>query len=124
MDQSFQSNAGVVALAWLAVWALLQFEHSRWANLDFRIRYILGMGTVCIGCLGAGIVLGNAALAIVPGVLATAGLPILLSYAKEDETEKSKKAAQSRGEVLGRASALRDVLTQERIDRGDDPTRN
>lgn len=115
---------GVIALAWLATFALLQFEHGRWKDADFRIRYVMGMGTVCIGCLGAGIALENLALAIVPGLLATAGLPILLSYANEAQAAEDKKAARAQGELIGRAKSVRSTLTQEAIDRGDNASRN
>jgi len=116
--------AGTVALAWLAVFALLQLEHARWRDIDFRLRYVLGLGTVCLGCLGAGVALGSLTLAIVPGLLATAGLPILISYANEDTAKRKEDAAQKRGELLGMAQGIRKVLSQEAIDRGDDPTRN
>jgi len=120
----FQTAAGVVALAWVAVWALLRLEHALWSGLDFRVRYVLGLGTVCLGCLGAGVAIGDIALAIVPGVLATAGLPILLAYAREDKNKRDQDDAQRRGEVVGMARALHKSLSQEMIDRGDDPTRN
>ncbi len=119
-----QAAAGIVALAWIAVWALLQFEHTRWSAIDFRFRYLMGMGTVCLGCIGAGIAMGNLALAVVPGVLATAGLPILLSYANEEKSERDQAAAQRRGEVVGMARGIHKALSQETIDRGDDPSRN
>lgn len=119
-----QMTAGIVALAWAATWALLQLEHAIWSGIDFRFRYVLGLGTVCLGCLGAGVALGNFALAIVPGVLATAGLPILISYANEEKAERDQAAAQRRGEIVGMARGLHKSLSQESIDRGDDPTRN
>jgi uncharacterized membrane protein YfcA len=121
---NFQTAAAVIAVAWIAVWAVLQLEHAMWSGVDFRLRYILGLGTVCAGCLGAGIALDDVALAVVPGVLATAGLPILLSYAREEKAAHDQQAAQKRGEVVGMAKGLHKALTQELIDRGDDPTRN
>ena len=121
---NFQTAAGIVALAWIAVFALLQFEHTRWATLDFRIRYLMGMGSICLGCVGAGIALNNLALAIVPGVLATAGLTVLLSYANEAQAEHDKKTAQKQGEIIGMARGIRRDLTQEMIDRGDNPPRH
>ncbi len=114
----------IVAVAWLLVFISLQLEHARWSAIDFRLRYILGMGTVCMGCLIAGAMLGDPLLAIVPGLLATAGLGVLKSYADEDRADRDRRAAEKRGEIFGRAQIIRDVLTQERIDRGDDPTRN
>jgi uncharacterized membrane protein YfcA len=121
---NFQTAAAVIAVAWIAVWVVLQLEHAMWSGVDFRLRYILGLGTVCAGCLGAGIALDDVALAVVPGVLATAGLPILLSYAREEKAAHDQQAAQKRGEVVGLAKGLHKALTQELIDRGDDPTRN
>lgn len=123
-DQSFQAAAAIVFLAWLATCALLQLEHALWKAIDFRLRYLLGMGTVCLGCLGAGVALDSVALAIVPGVLATSGLTVLLSYASEAKAERDKVAAQRRGEVVGMALGVRKTLSQETIDRGDDPTHN
>lgn len=119
-----QTIAGIVALAWFTVWALLQLEHALWSEIDFRLRYVMGLGTVCLGCLGAGIALGDVALAIVPGLLATAGLPILLSYVNEDKARRDQDAAQRRGEVVGMARGIHKALSQETIDRGDDPSRN
>jgi len=124
MDSSFQTTAGIVALAWFAVWALLQLEHALWKTIDFRLRYIPGLGTVCLGCLGAGVALNNAALAVVPGLLATAGLTILLSYANESKAERDRAAAQRRGEVVGMARGIHKALTQEAIDHGGDETLN
>jgi len=124
MDSSFQTTAAIVFLAWLATWALLQLEHALWRDIDFRLRYILGLGTVCLGCLGAGVALGNVALAIVPGLLATAGLTILLSYINEDKAARDRAAAQRRGEVVGMARGIHKALTQEAIDSGGDETRN
>ena len=125
---SFQTAAGIIVLAWCVVWALLQLEHAWWRTLDFRVRYVMGMGTVCLGCVGAGIVLNDPALAIVPGVLATAGLPILKSYADEEKAKRAEDAAQRRGEVTGMARGIHKALSQESIDRGgpdgDDPSRN
>jgi hypothetical protein len=114
----------IVVVAWLVVFTLLQLEHARWSKIDFRLRYVMGMGTVCLGCLIAGAILGNPLLAVVPGLLATAGLGVLKSYADEEKAERGQAAAQQRGELVGRAKTLRDVLTQEMTDRGDDPTRN
>lgn len=113
-----QATIGIIALAWIATFGLLQFEHMRWRHADFRVRYLLGMGTVCLGCLGAGVALGDVILAIVPGLLATSGLTILLSYSNEEEVERGKAVAQKRGEVVGMAKKIRRALTQEYIDRG------
>lgn len=120
----FQTTAAIVAIAWIGVCALLQLAHIWWSGLDFRWRYIIGLGTVCLGCLGVGVAIGDPALAIVPGLLATAGLPILLTYAREEKAEHDQNAAQRRGEVIGMAKGLRRDLTQEMIDRGDDASRN
>lgn len=124
MDSSFQTAAAIVTLAWLATCALLQLEHKLWSTIDFRLRYLLGMGTVCLGCLGAGVALNNAALAIVPGLIATAGLTILISYANEEKAARDQAAAQRRGEVVGMARGIHKALTQEQIDHGGDETRN
>ena len=125
MNGSFQTAAGVVALAWGAVWALLQLEHAIWSGLDFRIRYLMGMGTVCLGCVGVGVTLDNLALAVVPGILATAGLPILINYARDERAERDKNTARKQGEIVGMAKGIRRDLTQEMIDRGEnDPSRS
>lgn len=118
-----QTAAAVVAIAWVAVWALLQLEHYLWSGVDFKWRYVMGLGTACLGCLGVGVAMSDLALAIVPGVLATAGLPILLTYAKEAEDKRKQDAAQKRGELLGMAQGVRRILSQEDIDSGNDPTR-
>lgn len=124
MDSSFQTAAIIVALVWLLTFALLQIEHAMWSVIDFRLRYLLGMGTVCLGCLGAGLALDDPALAIVPAVLATSGLTVLINYASEARAEREKLTAQKQGEIIGMARGIRRDLTQEAIDRGDDPTRN
>lgn len=119
-----QFIALIVGAVWLLVLLALQLEHARWSQVDFRIRYVMGMGTVCGGCLIVGALLDDPLLAIVPGLLATAGLGILKSYVDEDKAARDRKTAEKRGEIYGRAQTIRDVLTQERIDRGDDITRN
>lgn len=113
-----QTTVGIIALAWLTTFGLLHLEHARWKHADFRVRYVMGMGTICLGCLGAGIALSNVFLAIVPGLLATSGLTILLSYANEEQAEHDKTAARKSGEVVGMARGLRRDLTQDLIDRG------
>jgi uncharacterized membrane protein YfcA len=115
------SIIGIVALAWLATFGLLQIEHARWKHVDFRLRYVMGMGTVCLGCLGAGVALGSALLAIVPGILATAGLSVILNYANENQAEQEKRTAQAQGEVVGMARGIRKSLTQDLIDKGGSP---
>jgi hypothetical protein len=42
----------------------------------------------------------------------------------EDKAARDQAAAQRRGEVVGMARGLHKSLSQEAIDRGDDPSRN
>jgi hypothetical protein len=117
--------AAIVFLSWLATAGALLLEHDRWSHLDFRYRYLMGMGTVCVGCLFAGVLLGDALLAIVPGLLATSGLSILIKYDSEAQVEREKQTAQKQGEIIGMARRVRRDLTQEQIDRGEnDPSRS
>jgi CHASE2 domain-containing sensor protein len=119
-----QTSAAVVAIAWIAVWAVLQLEHALWSGVDFKWRYIMGLGTACLGCAAVGIAMSDLALIIVPSALATAGLPILLTYAHEAHDQRKQEAAQKRGELAGMARGIHKALSQEAIDRGDDPSRN
>ena len=121
---TLQFIALIVGASWISVLIALQWAHARWAHVDFRIRYVLGMGIVCGGCLFAGALLSDPLLAVVPGLLATAGAGILKSYADEDKAARDQANAQKRGEVVGMARGLHQALSQEMIDRGDDPTRN
>jgi membrane protein implicated in regulation of membrane protease activity len=102
------------AAGWLLTLALLIIEHLLWNDAPRLVRYLLGAGTLCVGCALAGAILDNPLLAFGPWVIASAGLVIVLMTWYDERTARQQQHAQKRGEVIGATRGL----TQELIDAG------
>ena len=114
----------IILAAWMISAALLAIEHVYFRTQPRLVRYILGTVTICLGTTFAGVLTDNATLAIVPWVVASSGVVVIGLYWNEDKAARDQANAQKRGEVVGMARGLHQALSQEMIDRGDDPTRN
>lgn len=110
----FSTTVGVIALAWLTTFAVMQAQHAYFRQLDFRVRYVLGAAAICVGCSAVGVLLENALLAVVPWIMASAGATVIVNYAAEERRERERRAAQQQGEIVGMTRGL----TQELIDQG------
>lgn len=107
--------------AWLVSVALLALFHLLWKNTHRIVRYMLGMGAVCMGCTVAGSILNDPVLAFGPWFMASAGLPIALWLWIEERTEVGKKNAQKNGEIIGAAHRLsQDLIDAGGLERGND----
>ena len=107
-------------IGWVVAGALLLIEHAYFDSEQEETRYMLGAGALCIGMSVAGVIAGSALLVIIPWAVASSGLVIVVIQWYERKAEAGRTTAQKRGEIIGAAKGL----TQEMIDRGNNPTRH
>jgi membrane protein implicated in regulation of membrane protease activity len=102
------------AIGWLVTFLLLIIEHMLWKDQPRLVRYLLGGGTICLGCSVAGAILESMLLGFGAWVIASAGLIVIYLTWQDQRTSKAKQAAAKRGEIIGATKGL----TQEIIDGG------
>lgn len=103
----------VVFVVWLAVAGALVIEHEHRHGWREWKRYVAGTATICVGCLLVGIIFDNALLAIVPTILATAGVPIIYLHEHEEPSAAHARRNTKRTKLWELTTDLREKGRRE-----------
>lgn len=99
---------------WIVTAALLAIEHLLWRDTPRLVRYLLGGGTLCVGCTIAGALLDNVYLAVGPWFIGSAGLIVVLMTWYDGHAVTRMAAARRTGEIVGAARGLTQELGDAR----------